>query len=142
MSLTYADLPSRAIMLKLTMVSFNTAQKNLSLFKLAKDLQVYQEAFDNEKNKLLEKHGTPIPNEPGRFIINKNVDEYSAKKAELLATEIKETLPMVDLTEQDFLNANCQYPQDKTFWLNAVEIGELLEFMQKLKKAAEEKNDG
>lgn len=135
MNITYGDLPSLAACAKLVSVSFSNPKKNLDVYKFVNDLKVYQMAFENEQNKLLKQYGTPQSDKPGTYWLGDNAPIYHAKIGDLAASAIDNpNITIVDLTEDDFTERNCAYSQDKNMWLSGGEIGEILEFIKKIKE--------
>lgn len=135
MNITYGDLPSEEACIKLTMVSFSNPKKNLDVYKFANDLKVYQRAFANEKNKLLKQYGTPQTDKLGVYWLGDNAPIYHAKIGDLETSQIDNfNISIPNITEADFEERNCAYPADKTMWLSGKDIGEILEFVKKLKE--------
>lgn len=136
MNLTYGDLPNKAVCGKLTQISFSTPRKNLEIYRLVLALQPYQDAFENEKRKLFVKLGEPAPDDPNKLIIQQedNIKQYKLELQELTNTEITDFKADFSLSDEDFADYACNYPQDKNMWLNAAEIGTLIKFAEKCKE--------
>lgn len=132
MQLTYGDLPTADICVKLTSVSFDTAAKNLGVYRLTSEIKGYLEAFDNERRKLLERYGTIQENgEVYRIEGEENIEAYKRALQDLMSTPITDFKADFSLFERDFDGGACVYPQDNKLWLNAAEIGSILNFMNK-----------
>lgn len=135
MNIAYGDLPTREACIKLTTVSFSSPKKNLDVYKFTNDLKVYQEAFNNEKDKLLKQYGTPKADKPSIYWLGDNAPIYYAKIGDLEASQIDNfNISIPNITETDFEERNCAYPADKTMWLTGKDIGEILEFLGKVKE--------
>lgn len=135
MNITYGDLPSEDACFKLTMVSFSNPKKNLDVYKFANDLRVFQQAFANEKNKLLKQYGAPQQDKPGTYWLGDNAVIYNAKIGDILATQLENpSITIPNITEADFEEKSCSYPTNKDMWLNGKDIGEILEFLSKVNK--------
>lgn len=119
----YGEIPSPLLCHKLVNVSFDTAKKNLAVFRFTSALRGYQEYVENERRKLLEKCCNPVEGKPGFF---QTTDIFNEKFGEVLNMEIREEIPPLELTEEDF--ENCQYPNEKSLWMNAAEIDGILKF--------------
>lgn len=132
MRIKYGDLPSASTCFKLTKVSFDTAKKNLAVFRFVSAVRGYQEYVENERNKLLENCANKVLGKPGFYELT---DIFREKFNEVLNLEIAEELPALELTEDDF--ENCQYPEDKSFWMSASDIDYILNIIEKCKKERE-----
>lgn len=127
------DLPNSETCAKLMMVSFRTAKKNLDVYKMVQECSKYNDYLQNERMKLLSQYG--IDNGDGTFKLEgDNVGLFNAKVEEILDTECEFEFCISDLTEKDFEEDNCQYPNDKRFWINGRDIMAVLSFIDKLKK--------
>lgn len=134
--MTYGDLPTVPVCQKLVMVSFDSPQKNLSVYRFTEALRPHQSYIENEKLKLLERLGSPDENHIGRYKLEgqDNINEYSQKLTALLSMEIGASLPAPGVTAEDFFDEKCCYPSDKSLWLSAADIASILEFSNKQKK--------
>lgn len=126
MRIKYGDIPSSSACFKLTRVSFDSAKKNLAVFRFVRAVRGYQEYVENERNKLLEQCANKVPGKPGLFEMT---DIFREKFGEVLNMEIEEEVLPLDLNEADF--ENCQYPEDKNLWLSASDIETILKFCEK-----------
>lgn len=128
----YGDLINAETSVKLTMVSFSSAKKNLDVYKFSKSIMPMLEYFENERNKILQRYGEYDGN--GYFNISQSsVDDYKNSINELLELEITDDIYCPDLSEDDFYEDNCQYPNDKSFWLSANDIKGILTIIDKIK---------
>lgn len=134
--MTYGDLLPMPTCQKLVMVSFDSPQKNLSVYRFMEALSPHQSYIENEKRKLLERLGTPDEHYIGRYRLEgqDKINEYNQRFAELLSMEIGVSLPPPGVTAEDFLDEKCCYPSDKNLWLSAADIASVLEFSSKQKK--------
>lgn len=127
--MTYGDLPSVEASQKLTMVSFDSPQKNLNVYRFAEALSHHQNYVENEKRKLLERLGTPVENRPGLFALQGDkINEYNQRLREILSAEIDVKLPPPGIVEDDFSEEKCCYPADKSLWISASDIAAILNF--------------
>lgn len=132
MILQYGDLIKVETSVKLTMVSFSSAKKNLDVYKFAKSIEPMQSYFENERNKILQKFGKY--NGDGTFTIEKpRLDDFKSAMNELVELEITDSVYCPDLSESDFSDENCQYPNDKDFWLSASDIDAILKLIDRIK---------
>lgn len=128
----YGDLIKGETSVKLTMVSFSSAKKNLDVYKFTKSIEPLMEYYENERSKILQRFGEYNGN--GTFNIpQSSVADFKKSMDELLELEITDNIYCPDLSENDFYDDNCQYPQDKSFWLNAYDISGILALIDKLK---------
>lgn len=133
MKIKYGELPTKEICQKLVSVSFGEPKKNLSVYKFCSAVNNHINYVENERTKLFQKYGTEKDDEPGSYIIPNGTEEFKKFKKEwesLIEMEIEEELPTLSLTEDDFLDQNCSYSQDKSKWMNAVDIATVLRFCQ------------
>lgn len=130
MKITYGDIPSADSCRKLSMVSFGSPSKNLRVYKFCEALQHCQDFLENERRKLLNKYG--IEESPGHYKVE--VIPYNEAMKELSELEIEEYIPDHGLTENDFCDEKCEYPRDKSLWMNAADINAILSFTDKMKK--------
>lgn len=120
------DIPPQPLLAKLTHISFSTPQKNMNVFKYIKSVQENLIFLQNEKIKLMQKYGDP--QEDGSYLITKpNVDKFKEEMSAIFDLDITESIYPHGLTEEDFTDEKCSYPEDKTFWLNSSDIAVLLE---------------
>lgn len=128
--MTYGDLTSREICIKLSMVSFSSPQKNLEVYKFVYALRPLQEFFEVERSKLLQKYGTDDGN--GLFTIyGEAINDFQKDFKAICDIEIQDTIPPLNLTEEDFSEKNCTYPPDKNLWMNANDIDAVLKISKK-----------
>lgn len=120
------DIPPQPLLAKLTRISFSTPQKNMNVFKYIKSVQENLIFLQNEKIKLMQKYGDP--QEDGSYLIPKpNVDKFKEEISVIFDLDITESIYPHGLTEEDFTDEKCSYPEDKAFWLNSSDIAVLLE---------------
>lgn len=132
-------MPNSETCAKLMMVSFRTAKKNLSVYKMVQECSKYNDYLQNERMKLLSKYGTD--NRDGTFKLEgDNVGLFNAKVEEILDTECETNFCIPELAEEDFEEDNCQYPNDKRFWINGRDIMAVLSFINKLKSERNSSN--
>lgn len=131
--MTYGDLLNSEVCAKLMMVSFGTPQKNLQVYHFVNSTMDYRKYFENERSKLLDKYGEL--QEDGKYTIHgkDKIDEYNRKIDEILNMKIDGDLVDPGLSESDFSDMLCSYPNDKRFWLNASEIYQILSISKKIK---------
>lgn len=123
--MTYGDLTSRETCIKLSMVSFSSPQKNLEVYKFVCALRPFQEFFEIERSKLLQKYGTDDGN--GLFTIRgEAINDFQKDLKKICDMEIEDTIPPLNLTEEDFSEVNCTYPPDKNLWMSANDIDAVL----------------
>lgn len=129
----YGDLPTYKICEKLLMLSFDSPSKNLSVYCFVTALQEHIQFVENERNKMLEKYCPAIPGKPGTYA---TTPLFKEKMQEVLDMELNATnpIPLPDLTENDFTDSQCQYPADKTYWMNGSEIIGIIELLEKFKR--------
>lgn len=119
------DMPSRSLLSKLIRVSFSTPQKNMDVFKYIKSVQDNTEFYQNEKFKLMQKYGDP--QEDGSYLITKpNMEAFEKELDALFELDITDSIYPHGLTEEDFADDKCAYPEDKKFWMNGSDITFLL----------------
>lgn len=128
-SITYGMLPSLDSCSKLKQVSFRTAKKNLDVFRFCEAIKPMQLFIESERIKLVKKYGVENTENNGSLIVPKRnfpkfIDELDAVRN----MEIKEDIPDLGLTEDDFLEENCEYPKEKHLWLCASDIAAFLKF--------------
>lgn len=115
------DLPTQTLLNKLIRVSFSTPQKNMQVFKYFQSVSKSLVFLENEKLKLLRKYGDPKEN--GNFWIPKDkTEEFKEELQKLMDVDVTEDICLHGLTEDDFMDENCAYSDDKSSWLNASEI--------------------
>ena len=131
--LTFGMLPQREAFYKLMQASFSTPQKNLAVYRFCQKAYGLLDFLETERSKLVKKYGDPTGNGSEYMIPTPRLQEYRDALKTLFDTEIEEEM-VLGMTEEDF--ENCQYPADKTLWLNAGEISFFLRFANK------EKSDG
>lgn len=124
----YGELPSAIVCFKLSKISFNTAKKNLCVFRFVSAVRQQQEYVNNEREKLIKQCCKAIPGKPGTYETN---DIFNEKFSEVLNVEIEEPLPVLGLSEEDFDDENCCYPDEKLWWMNGSEIETVLSFCRK-----------
>lgn len=130
--MTYGDLLPVEITAKLIATSFDDPSINLWAYKLYKSLLDYQEFFENERKKLIIKHGVEI--EPGKYQVKNDKEmEFRSDLNEIIKMPIDEKIPYFELKEDNFSAERCQYSKDRGMWLNAVDINSIFKFMEKVK---------
>lgn len=136
MQLTYGDLPNWEVCTKLTMVSFDTAAKNLGVYRWVAEVKKYLEAFEHAKSGLLAKYGKEDIEGSGQYVIEgaDNISSYRQELQDLLALPTIDFKADFSLFERDFDEGACVYPKDKNLWLNAAEIASVLNCMNKQKE--------
>lgn len=127
--ITYGDLPSIESCAKLKQISFRTAQKNLSVFRFCEAIKAMQIFVESERIKLVKKYGVESEEDGSTLVVPKRAmykffDEFDAVRN----MEVKEDIPILGLTEDDFIEENCVYPKDSRNWLCASEIEMFLKF--------------
>ncbi len=127
----YKDLPKFDSLIRLIQVSFSTPKKNLDMYRLYVALKEHVLYVDNEKNKLMRFYGTDSGN--GTITITgENVKKYTDDWNAILDMDIEAEIPKISITEADFDDNNCTYPQDKTMWPSGADIVTIIEFCNKL----------
>lgn len=116
------------------MVSFDSPQKNLEVYKFVVAIRPLQEFFEIERSKLLQKYGTDNGN--GHFTIKgkDNIENYQKDIEQLLSLNIQDVIPFPNINIDDFSNECCNYPDDKGLWMNAYDIESVLNFIKKQPK--------
>lgn len=127
-ALTLGNLPTRNTCIKLAKISFASPSKNFAVYKFCNKVIEMLDYIEFERTKLVKKYGDPTE-EDGEFIIPKNMVElFQEEFSKMLLLSIDSDFPKLGLTEEDFADDQCAYPDDKTYWLNAGEISTLLRF--------------
>lgn len=138
MKLKYKDILSVDTTLKLIQVSFATPEKNLAMYEFYSAIKCYQEFLEIEKNKLLRRYGTEIPNEHRRFSLSgDNLIQYRNHWNTTLNIDLPMEIKNPRFTIDDFKSENCSYPNEKEYWPSAADIAALIEFCEKLEKEKE-----
>lgn len=117
----YADLPMIHMTQKLSMVSFSTPQKNLSVYKFVRSLEPLQSWLANEIVKAYD----------GKEELDADA---KARLDETLAMPVSTNIEILELNESDFENENCRFPIDSGAWMSANDIKTIFEFLKKLEK--------
>ncbi len=133
MKLRFGDLPNSNTCVKLSMVSFESPQKNLDVYRFISSLKPLQEFFNSERKKLLVKYGKTDDKGVCSILGEDNVKGYKEGLEAILRLEIKDHIPNPLLEEKDFSEDFCRYPDDKNLWMNAADIDSILTFCEKLK---------
>lgn len=127
----YGKLPSRDLLRKLAAISFSTPGKNLNVFRYCEAAKTELEAFDAVRNKIIRRYGIQDKNEPMSYKIPAEKREsYLKDIKELLDTECGSKIPDHDLTESDFADGACFYPEEPSLWLSAADIDAILHFTE------------
>lgn len=127
----YRDLVSIDTMIRLTQVSFSTPAKNLAMYRLYAALQPHQGYLENERVKLIHKHGEDLGK--GWAVTKPEaLRRFHVEFDNILETEIPDKIKCPDITEDDFLDENCSYPIDKSMWPSAKDISAFLNFCKAL----------
>lgn len=130
MRIKYGEIPRRETLQKLLSVSFDTPRKNLAVYKFCKAMTAYVDYVENERTKLVQKHGVQDKNNPLMYFVPQGTEEMKRFQEEfnsVLNMEIEEEVKLLPLSEMDFVD-NCSYSQEKADWLNPREIGSILTF--------------
>lgn len=138
----FGDLLNRDICNKLSMISFDSPQKNLKIYQFVSALKPLQDFVETERFKILEKYGEY--NYKGYFNITgeENVRSYKNEWSAVLDLDTEEKIPSLDLTENDFLDDNCHYPEDKKLWINANDMNTIFDFIHKVNQECQTSEAG
>lgn len=134
-NICYNDLPQKEVWDKLVQVSFDTPQKNLSVFKFVSSIGVHYAYIENERIKLFQRYGTADKNCANIYRIERNTQnekDFMREYQAIMSLPIEEDLPSLSITEDDFSDTKCRYPAGKEAWLNAIDIGSILGFIAKM----------
>lgn len=130
MKLKYKDIePLNAdTRTKLSMVSFDTPEKNISVYRFLSAIEAYANDCANEYNKMVMKHGEKT--DSGNYIVEgkEPVEAFLKEWTAFTDLDIDAEIPLINITEADLENAS--YPPEKRFWLNAKEIKLILRFCE------------
>lgn len=130
----YGELPNAKIIQKLMSVCFDSPAKNLNVYKFCNAITPMVQYVENERVKLVAKHGAET--DDGGFLVQQDkVNDFYADYTKTLEMDITDKIPVLELNENDF-GDNCIYSSNKEMWLNPAEIAGLLAFskMQKNEK--------
>lgn len=139
----FRDLPKRDTCIKLSVTSFSSPRKNLEVFKFINSIKPFQDYIAQETSKILQKYGHP--SDDGMYTVTgkENVDAYYASLNEVLEIDISELdvdIFSPNLNIEDFEEENCQYPNDKSLWLNASDIDSVINFSKKINEELKNKD--
>lgn len=113
------------------MVSFDSPQKNLEVYRFVNDLKPLQEFFEIERSKLLQKYGCDNGDNTYTVKGQDNISNYQKDVHQLLDLEIDENIFIPNISLEDF-SGNCSsYPEDKNLWMNAHDIESVFNFIEK-----------
>lgn len=125
----YGDLPKLRVCDKLVNISFNTPQKNLNVFRFYNAVLPMLQFLEAERDKIIMKYG--VCDSRNLYTI-KNMVAYKDELTALMEMEIKDNIPILSLTEEDFDDQNCCYPSNKSMWMNGAEISAIIKFCEKM----------
>ena len=129
----YKDLPNQNAILRLTAYAFVRDGADESVFKFGKKVNQAYEFFNNQRIKILDKHG--IKSDGGEYTIApENQKSFQLETATLLESEVPFNLGAVDLTEQDFDSSGCRKPSETSLLLSASEKQAILRMADILKE--------
>lgn len=131
MKIKYGELPPADVIQKLLTVSFNTPKKNLAVYKFCSAFKPHIDYLENERTKLVQKHGEVDKENPMLYKVAPNTTEMANFLAEwnaVLQMEIEDEIQSLPLSERDF--DSCSYSPEKMDWLNARDIGTILRFCE------------
>lgn len=131
MRIKYGELPPTDVIQKLLTVSFNTPKKNLAVYKFCSALKPHIDYLENERTKLVQKHGEADKDNPMLYKIAPNtmeMESFLAEWNEVLQMDVEDEIQPLPLSERDF--DNCSYSPEKMDWLNARDIGTILRFCE------------
>lgn len=132
MRIKYGELPPVDVIQKLLTVSFNTPRKNLSVYKFCSELKKHIDYLENERTKLVQKHGEKDKQNPMLYRVEPNTDamiRFQEEWKPIVEMEVDDEIQPLPLSESDFYD-NCFYSPEKTDWLNARDIGTILRFCE------------
>lgn len=122
----YRELPKAEIIQKLMSICFATPAKNLNVYKFCNAITPMVQYVENERVKLVAKHGKET-DDGGCLVPPNKVNDFYADYTKTLEMDITDKIPVLELNENDF-GDNCVYSSNKEMWLNPAEIAGLLEF--------------
>lgn len=121
----YKQLPSEKLVQKVCATSFESPNKNRSVYNWGNEILSHIRFLENERVKLVQKYGKD--DGKGNYSVTKdNLPEFSNKFKELLEMEIDKEIPDCPIQENWFDDDKCQYPVNKEMWLSGAEIDVLL----------------
>lgn len=129
----YKDLPNQNAILRLTAYAFVRDGADESVFKFGKKVNQAYEFFNNQRTKILDKHG--VRGDNGEYTIaRENQESFQSDTTSLLESEVPFNLGVVDLVEPDFDSSNCRKPSETSLLLSASEKQAILRMADILKE--------
>lgn len=126
--MTYRDLPSNDLVQKLMATSFDSPSTNKKVFDWCNAVLPLIQFKENERIKLIEKHGEKT--ETGMGVRPSKLNDFFKEFNAVLDMEI-EYIPEIPITENSFEDEKCSYPLDKALWINAKDISVLTSVKEK-----------
>ena len=124
----YGDFPTQETITKLSSYAFQRESVDESVFKVYSATKNIYDFINNQKVKILER--VAIVEESGayKFESDSAFDNYKSEMLALLKKESEFEVPILNITEDDFLSDNCARPKQKELWLNAIEKESIIRF--------------
>jgi hypothetical protein len=121
----YADLPKEETVQKLVATSFESPSLNWAVYDWSEKILKHIQFLENERVKLVKRYGEADA-QGNCKVPNEKLPEFRKVFAELLNTEIPETIEKCPITKESFSDGKCCYPKEKELWISPIEIYTLL----------------
>lgn len=126
--MTYRDLPSNELIQKLMATSFDSPSTNKKVFDWCSVVLPLVRFRENERIKLIEKHGEKT--ETGMGVMPSKLNDFFKDFDRVLDMEV-EQLPEFPISLESFEDEKCFYPKDKELWISPKEIEILFKVKEK-----------
>ena len=129
----FRDLPNQEAILRLTAYAFVRDGADESVFKFHRSIAPAYEFYNNQRAKIIAKHGEK-DDKGGYTVASEKKDACISELNMLIDSDVGFQVEVLDLSESDFGSSQCRKPSDVSLLLSSAEKEAILRLSEIISK--------